>query len=376
MGDGENMDFSNGRCWVEINLKTIIDNYLIYKKQLKSNQEIMAVVKADAYGHGDQKVATALEQVGCKHFAVSNIHEASQLCEAHVDGEILILGYTPPSSFNELYVKGITQAVLSEEYADLLAQNGNHIKCQFAIDTGMNRIGLDANDPKKCAEVIREYSKKLEITGIFTHLCVADSTADEDVIFTDQQIKSFIGVSNCIRDLHLAEEHCLNTAGGLWHNKYGNIVRLGISLYGLKPDFYNTLPYGIKPALEWKSVISMVKSVHNGEDIGYGRSYHVEHEMRIATIPTGYADGYNRQLSNKGFVLIHGKKAPIVGRVCMDQLMVDVSSIEEAKMGDIVTLIGQSGSEHITADEMGYMIGTIGYEILCSISKRVDRVYI
>ncbi len=153
------MELSNERCWVEINLKTIIDNYLIYPKQLKSNQKIMAVVKADAYGHGDQEVAAVLEQVGCKHFAVSNINEALQLCEAHVGGEILILGYTPPSFFNELYVNGITQAVLSEEYADLLAKNENHIKCQFAIDTGMNRIGLDADDPEVCGDHQKVFKK-------------------------------------------------------------------------------------------------------------------------------------------------------------------------------------------------------------------------
>lgn len=169
----------------------------------------------------------------------------------------------------------------------------------------------------------------------------------------------------------------MNSAGGLWHHSdVSCFARLGIILYGLKPDYMNTLPDGIDPALSWKSVVSMVKKVKPGDTIGYGRSFIVEHPVRIATIPTGYADGYPRLLSNKGWVLINGCKAPIVGRVCMDQMMVDVTDIPEVEYESEVVLIGKSGDEVITADDLANLIGTIGYEIVCGISKRVDRFYV
>lgn len=162
-----------------------------------------------------------------------------------------------------------------------------------------------------------------------------------------------------------------------WHqDRISNLTRLGIILYGLKPDYMNILPPGIEPVMEWKSVISMIKTVYPEETIGYGRSYKVKNKMRIATIPTGYADGYNRGLSNKGYILIHGKKAAIVGRICMDQFMVDVTDIPEAREYEEVVLIGKNGNEIISADDMAQMIGTIGYEIVCDVGKRVPRVYI
>ena len=371
------MEKSKDRCWVEINLETIKENYTEYSRQLQHGQRIMAVVKADAYGHGDKEVAAVLQDVDCLYYAVSNVQEALHICEQHLNGQVLILGYTPPSYLNAVYANDFTQAVLSEEYAELLLENKNYIKCQFAIDTGMNRIGLDVDDPKECARIIRKYAAtQLQVNGIFTHLCVADSNTDENKRFTEMQIEKFKAVAEEVKDLNLKYVHCLNTAGGFWHNEFGNYVRLGISLYGLKPDYSNTLPEAIKPALEWKSVVSMVKDVLPGETIGYGRTYTVEHPMRVATIPTGYADGYPRSLSNKGWVLINGHKAPIVGRVCMDQMMVDVTEIPDVHMGSKVVLIGKSGNEVITADDLADLIGTIGYEIVCGISKRVERIYV
>lgn len=371
------METTKGRCWVEINLNTIKENYREYSKQLQPGQRLMAVVKADAYGHGDKEVAAALQEVGCLNYAVSNVLEALRICEKHINGQILILGYTPPYYLSAVYINDFTQAVLSEEYAEVLLANKNHIKCQFAIDTGMNRIGLDADDPRECARIIRKYAAtQLEVNGIFTHLCVADSDTEENKRFTENQIAKFKAVADEIKDLNIDYVHCLNTAGGLWHNEFGNCVRLGISLYGLKPDYSNTLPENIKPALEWKSVVSMVKDVLPGETIGYGRTYTVDRPMRVATIPTGYADGYPRSLSNKGWVLINGHKAPIVGRICMDQMMVDVTDIPDVHMQSEVVLIGKSGEEVLTADDLANLIDTIGYEIVCGISKRVEREYL
>ena len=366
------------RSWVEVDVAQLRKNYRIYRNLLPESTNIMAVIKADAYGHGDVMVAKMLSEEGCRMFAVSNIDEAVGLRNAGIEGEILILGYSSVKYAKTMKFLDVTQAVVSEEYAEALAATGFKNKCQFAIDTGMNRIGLDADNPEECEHIIRNYSSSLEINGIFTHLCVADSTDNDDKAFTLEQIHKFDDVADRVRDLNLSYVHCCNSAGGLHYIdqcRNNRIVRLGIVLYGLKPDIENQIPDGIKSPLSWKSVISMVKTVKKGEYLGYGRSYKVDKPMIIATVTTGYADGYNRHLSNKGFVLIHGKKAPIVGRICMDQTLVDVSKIANVKMGDKVTLLGIDGDIEYNADDMAQDLGTIGYEVICNISKRVQRFY-
>lgn len=371
------------RSWIEIDLSQLKENYLIFKKQLKKNAEIMAVIKADAYGHGDVQVARMLYEQGVRMFAVSNIDEAVGLREAGIKGEILILGYSSPFYAKTLYVYDLTQAIVSEEYAATLAESSFRIKCQFAIDTGMNRIGLDGDETKYCIDVIRRFHSVLNVTGIFTHLCVADAVDEESRTFTKEQISKFKAVTEGLVDLNLPYVHCCNSAGGMFYLQdsdefagIGSIVRLGIVLYGLKPDNSNTLPEGIMPAMTWKSVISQVKNVHPGETIGYGRSYKVEKESVIATVTTGYADGLNRLFSNKGFVMINGQKAPIVGKICMDQTLVDVTHIPNVKMGDRVMLMGRCGNLEYTADDMAKDLGTIGYEVICNITKRVQRFYV
>lgn len=371
------------RSWIEINISQLKENFLRYKKSLKRNAKIMAVIKADAYGHGDVQVARMLSEMGVNLFAVSNIDEAVGLREAGIRGEILILGYSSPTYIPTLHKYDLTQTLVSEEYAATLASANMPIKCQFAIDSGMNRIGLNGKNAEACAQIIRSYCGQLNITGIFTHLCVADSELESDVEFTRSQILTFKRVADLVEDLNLQYVHCCNSAGGLLHlnegdefDKIGQIVRLGIVLYGLKPDITNTIPEGIKPAMTWRSVISMVKDVPVGDTIGYGRTFRVAHPMRIATVTTGYADGLNRHLSNRGFVMINGQKAPIVGRVCMDQTLVDVTNIPNVKMGDRVTIIGQNGDLYYSADDMAQDLGTIGYEIICNITKRVQRFYV
>ena len=357
-----------GRSWVEINTETIAGNYHICERLLRPGQEIMAVVKADAYGHGDSETAKLLQREGCRHFAVSNIEEAINVRKGGATGQILILGYTPVSRADDLLQYDITQTLLDESFAEAFADRG--IKAQFAIDTGMNRIGLNASDPEYCEKIIRSYAKRFRLTGIFTHFAVAD-TASENA-FTMQQTEKFREVADRVRDLKLPYIHTANSAAGLMHNEFGNLWRLGIVMYGLKPDISNVLPEGIRPALTWKSVISMIHTADEDTTVSYGRTFRTDRKLRIATIPTGYADGYNRMLSGRGVVLIHGKKAPILGRVCMDQMMVDVTEIPEARREDTVTLLG----EGYTADDMAETIGTIGYEIICAISKRVPKVYL
>lgn len=371
------------RSWIEIDLTQLKKNYLIYKENLKTDADIMAVIKADAYGHGDVQVARMLSWCGCHLFAVSNIDEAVGLREAGVKGEILLLGYSSPFYAKTLVDNDLTQAIVSEEYAEALAATPFKVKCQFAIDTGMNRIGLNGDDPVQCEQIIRKYAGRLNVNGLFTHLCVADTDDEESKQFTWGQINKFKAVAERVADLQLPYVHCCNSAGGLSYldqsdtfAHIGGIVRLGIILYGLKPDASNTLPEGIAPALTWKSAISQVKDVLPGETIGYGRTFRVERPSRIATVTTGYADGLNRHLSNKGHVLIHGQKAPIVGRICMDQTLVDVTDIPGVAMGDKVVVLGRDGDVEYTADDMAAELGTIGYEVLCNLSKRVQRFYV
>ena len=374
--DNKVMVNNKRRCWAEISLSQLRNNFTIYKSSLTDSKEIMAVVKADAYGHGDIVVSCELAKQGVAFFAVSNVDEAIRIRMSGIMGQILILGYTPLARIDELITYDITQALLSEEYAEQIVRINPKVKCQFAIDTGMRRIGLNA-EHSDCSEIIRKYHKRLNINGIFTHLCVADKTDVASICFTEKQIRLYEKIINEIEDLHLPYCHCLNSAGGiLFGSAYSFCVRLGIILYGLKPDYLSILPKGIEPILSWKSVVSMVKKVEEGDTIGYGRSYKATSSMKIATIPVGYADGYSRLLSNKGFVLINGKKAPIVGRVCMDQFMVDVSEISDIRQGTEVVLLGKSGLLSFTADDMAQLIDTIGYEIVCGISKRVERVYI
>jgi alanine racemase len=205
---------------------------------------------------------------------------------------------------------------------------------------------------------------------LFTHLCVADVPDGRE--FTEEQIGKFKAVAERVADLRLPFVHCLNSAGGLFHAPFGNLVRLGIILYGLKPDRGNELPAGIRPAMTWKSVVSMVKTIRPQETVGYGRTYRAEADTVVATIPTGYADGFSRALSNKGRVTIRGKVAPIIGRVCMDQITADVTGIPGVGIGDEVVLLGGD----YDADDMAADIGTIGYEVVCDIGKRVPRVYV
>ena len=372
------------RSWVEINLSQIRHNLFVYKSHLKRDAEIMAVIKADAYGHGDVQVARMLSECGISMFAVSNIDEAIVLRKSGIKGEILILGYTSPYYSKIIVENDLTQALVSDEYAEVLRKTKLPIKCQFAIDTGMNRIGLDGDKSEQCETIIRKYcDSQLCVNGVFTHLCIADDFKDSSRRFTDQQIRKFKELVDRLEDLDLPFIHCCNSAGGLYYldnsplfETIGNIVRLGIMLYGLKPDTGCVLPQGIAPALTWKSAISMVKDVHAGETIGYGRSFTVAKDSKIATVTTGYADGLNRNLSNRGFVLINGQKAPIVGKICMDQTLVDVTNIPNVKMGDKVIILGKSGDIEYTADDMANDTGTIGYEVVCDINKRVQRFYV
>ena len=371
------------RAWAEVSLPQLRKNVEIIRSLNSGSTEIMAVVKADAYGHGDEHIVRCLaNDCGIRYFAVSNLDEAIAVRKFAPQGEILILGYTPPEYAHEISMYNIIQGVVSTEYAEALVQNTPQpIRCHIKIDTGMGRIGLKHDTPQQCAAEIAEMMKidKLSVEGIYTHFAVADSDDPDNVAYTDKQEKFITDTYDVLaaQGIKLPHLHFMNSAATCYRNsERSTLSRAGIILYGLHPDVSLDIPDGLEPLMELKAVISHVKTVNKGDCISYGRTFRADREMRIATVTIGYADGYSRLLSSKGEILVHGRRCKITGRVCMDQLMIDVSDVPEAKAGDIVTLIGKEGDDRITADDLAQIYGTIGYEVVCGISKRVPRIYI
>ena len=364
------------RAWAEVSLPQLRKNVEIIRSLNSGSTEIMAVVKADAYGHGDEHIVRCLaNDCGIRYFAVSNLDEAIAVRKFAPQGEILILGYTPPEYAHEISMYNIIQGVVSTEYAEALVQNTPQpIRCHIKIDTGMGRIGLKHDTPQQCAAEIAEMMKidKLSVEGIYTHFAVADSDDPDNVAYTDKQEKFITDTYDVLaaQGIKLPHLHFMNSAATCYRNsERSTLSRAGIILYGLHPDVSLDIPEGLEPLMELKAVISHVKTVNKGDCISYGRTFRADREMRIATVTIGYSDGYSRLLSSKGEILVHGRRCKITGRVCMDQLMIDVSDVPEAKAGDIVTLIGKEGDDRITADDLAQIYGTIGYEVVCGISK-------
>ncbi|MCI1268406.1 MAG: alanine racemase [Ruminococcus sp.] len=369
------------RAWAEISLENLSNNINEIKKILGDRKtEIMAVVKADAYGHGEDQVCRCLWDNGVRYFAVSNLDEAIAVRKSCSEAEILILGYTPPEYAQTLADENIIQGIVSSEYtAELSKFTSKPVRCHVKIDTGMGRIGLKFDSPEQCAAEVAVIAKnpKLCVEGIYTHFAVADCDDAESVSYTDKQEKFILDTYDilCKNGLKLRHVHFMNSAATYSRtNGRSTLARAGIIMYGLHPNYPMPIPDGFKPVMALKAVISHVKTVPSGSSISYGRTFTAESEMRIATVTIGYADGYSRQLSSKGEILVHGQRCRIVGRVCMDQLMIDVTNVD-AKPGDIVTLIGKDGDDEITADELASIYGTIGYEVVCGISKRVPRIF-
>ena len=347
----------------------------------------MAVVKADAYGHGAPLVAAEYERLGVRRFAVSNLEEAQQLRRGGVKSPVLILGFTPAEYAGELARGGIRQTVYDLDYARRLSKEavaaGVKVEAHIKIDTGMSRIGFlywDGADRERSLREIGEVAALpgLSLEGIFTHFAVAD---EPEKNYTAEQYGRF---TRAVEDLGRAGirfryRHCCNSAALLeFPQMQLDMVRPGIILYGLTPAVGMPLPQGVelKPVMSIKTVISQVKELPAGVSVSYGRKYTTGGPTRVATLPIGYADGFQRSLSNKGHVLIHGRRAPVIGRVCMDQCMADVTGIPEAAAGDVATVVGRDGGAEITLDELAGQMGTINYEIACLIAKRVPRIYL
>ncbi|MBQ6570705.1 MAG: alanine racemase [Clostridia bacterium] len=373
------------RTWAEIDLEAIENNYREIKALLKPTTQMICVVKADAYGHGVEFVAKEYDRLGADRFAVSNIEEALELRELGIKKPVLILGYTPPGLAGELAANNITQSVFSYEYAKALAENaeraGVNVCCHLKVDTGMGRIGVlcqDAGIPSVAVDIAQSICDmdNLDFEGIFTHFSVADDgEAGRD--FTNRQYNCFIGMVHALeqRGIKFKLRHCCNSAATIAYPQFHlDAVRPGIILYGLEPSPKMEGAINIRPAMQLKSVLSLVKDAPAGTSVSYGRTYVADRSIRIATVPIGYADGYQRSLSGRQDMLVAGKRAPIIGRVCMDQLMLDVSDIPEARSGMTITVFGSEGKETISVNELAEKIGTINYELVCLIGKRVARV--
>lgn len=372
------MDFLH-RTWAEIDLSALKHNFSIIKK-LSKGSKIMAVVKADAYGHSVSLTVPVLDALGADAFAVSNIEEALILRKQGIKKPLLILGYTPVGMVEQLATNNISQCVYSSDYAKALsleAVNKNvNVKIHIKLDTGMSRLGFNCRTGEFLGLDEAVSAASLEgfiFEGVFTHFADADRTEQTEDGFTDKQFGLFSKAVDGFKKAGLTPTyaHTCNSAALLNDNdKLLDFCRPGIILYGLTPSSSLNLQQDFKPVMTLKSVVSMVKEIDEGAAISYGRTFKAAKKMRVATVTAGYADGYPRALSNKAYVLINGKKANIVGRVCMDQMCVDITNIENVNIGDEVILFGKE----LPVEEIAELCSTINYEIVCGVSPRVPRI--
>lgn len=372
------------RTWAEIDLDALRYNAEAARSCLSDTTEMLAVVKADAYGHGDRMVSRELADMGVKRFGVSNLEEAVGLRNAGITGEILIFGVTPASMARELAEYRVTQAILNLQYAHELSEAaraaGVTVEGHLKLDTGMGRIGFVVGRPSGSTEALLEACRLpgLKITGAFSHFSSSDDPSEEGVAYTREQYRRFRTATTALKAAGAGPLflHLQNSAGIISYPQYQfDGARAGVVLYGQPLDLLPGRSIDLKPVMSLRSTVAMVKDVEPGDCISYSRTFRARKPMRIATVPVGYADGYLRAFSNRADVLIRGKRARVVGNVCMDQIMVDVTNIPDAAEGDQVTLAGRDGGEEITFSELASLAGTIHYELLCLVGKRVPRLY-
>ena len=370
------------RVWAEVDLDAIWENMVHMKENIAEKTKILAVIKTDGYGHGGVPIAKMLEQLDFMFgYAAATYEEAHVLREAGVKKPILILGYTFPYCYEELIREEIRPAVYRrdtvEELVAAAAKVGRKAKVHIKVDTGMGRIGITPDE--EGLEFVRFLMghPELEVEGIFTHFAKSD---EEDKTSANHQLALFQNFIDRIQTelgLTIPVKHCSNSAAILEMPQANmDMVRAGITTYGLYPSEEvrkDIVP--LRAAMSLYSHIVYCKTIHAGQSVSYGGLFTAQKDTRVATIPVGYGDGYPRSLSGKGYVLIRGKKAPILGRVCMDQFMVDISEIPGVMEGDKVTLLGVDGTERITAEELGELSGRFNYEFVCDLGKRIPRVY-
>lgn len=368
------------RLLAEINLDAIGNNIREIKSIIKQDTQLLAVVKADAYGHGAEEVSKVCLYNGADQLAVATCDEGVQIRQWSIQVPILILGNTVEGQLETVINYGLTQAIFRYETAklmsDIAAKLGKTALVHIKIDTGMSRIGFLPTD-ESIAEIERIFAlPNLKVTGIFTHFATAD---EKDKTFTNVQYKRFRYVTDTLNNKGYKDfiRHCANSGAILdMPDLQLDMVRAGIIIYGMYPSSEVTHPINLIPAMSLKSQISYVKYLEENVSVGYGRTYFTTHRTKVATVPIGYADGYSRAFSNKARVIVNGQYAPVIGNVCMDQMMIDVSDIADVKDGDSVIIMGSDSENTVSAEELASISNTINYEIVCNVGKRVPRVYI
>jgi alanine racemase len=370
------------RTWAEVNLSNIEYNYKAMRARLKNGTRFLGIVKADAYGHGASQVSGLLQTLKCDYLGVASIDEALSLRENGIMLPILILGYTSPQFAAKLLEYNLTQTVYSLEMAAAFsraaASLGKTLKVHLKADSGMGRLGFTCHRGRSPEEDMLAVLKLpgLNPEGIFTHFAVSDVLGDP---YTEKQFRDFKDLTDRLEEdagFKFEIKHCANSGAMINYDwSYIDMVRPGLSLYGLYPDC-DTGGLALRPAMELKTRIAQIKEFDEGDTISYGRIYTVPSKRKIAVITIGYADGLHRVLSGQIDVLIRGKRARQVGRICMDMCMVDVTDIPDAETGDVVTIFGRDGEGFIPIEELAVLAGTVSWELLCSVSPRVPRVYL
>ncbi|MDL2232853.1 alanine racemase [Ruminococcaceae bacterium OttesenSCG-928-L11] len=374
------------RSWAVVNLNHLEHNFRLIRQTVSPHCMIMGVIKADAYGHGDKYIADQLVRLGVNWFGVSNLEEALSLRQQGIYHPILVFGVTPSENVRLLNEYNVTQTIYSAEYARELhamaEEAGVGVQIHIKLDTGMSRLGfvLDNGFADTSLHEIEEICAmpRFNAQGIYTHFACADELNDDSIQYTRGQFARFMAVLEQLeaRGLTFAIRHCCNSAGTInYPDMHLDMVRPGVILYGLNPSDDCAGKADLRPVMELYSSVSMVKEIAEGTPVSYGRCYTAHRTTKVATVAIGYADGYERELSNKARMLVRGQYANVIGRVCMDQLMLDVTHIDGVKAGDLVTIVGEDGSARLTFDEMAELSGTINYEKVCLIGKRVPRLY-
>ncbi|MEA4932326.1 MAG: serine racemase VanT catalytic subunit [Lawsonibacter sp.] len=377
MPDKTESAFCQSRAWIELSRDALRHNVEALRALLPDGCELMPAVKTNAYGHGAVLISRELNRLGVSAFCVATVQEGIELRRNGVTGTILVLGYTHPSDFSLLYRYHLTQTVLDGSYAKVLDRYGKRIPVHVKIDTGMRRLGERSEKIEEISSIFE--CRNLKVEGIYTHLCVADETAHESVGFTHTQAKAFYDVIDKLRQRGCIcpQKHIVSSDGLLYYPELAeNYARVGIALYGMLSTRADTERCGVslEPVLSIKARVALVKDLFQGEAAGYGLQFVAPQDTRIAVVAIGYGDGIPRSLScGIGSILIHGCKVPIVGRICMDQMLVDVSDIPNVKAGDVTVIIGRSGDERITACDLAAQDGTISNEILSRLGERLQR---
>ena len=359
-------------------------NYQLLRSKIPGDCKFLGVVKADAYGHGAVPVSRQLVDLGADYLAVSNLEEAVQLRRSYIRLPILILGYTPAFYAEDMVDMGVRQEVHSLEYArqlsEALAGSGKRLKIHFKLDTGMSRLGFFA-DNEESFDQIREAAglEGLLPEGIFTHFPVADTLDPADEAATERQFRAFRAMTEALEaaGLRFKLRHCCNSAATLLHPEYAlDMVRPGIATYGVSPSEELAGRFDLRPLMSLRTTVSQIRPFAPEVGVSYGWTYSTPGPRSIAVLAIGYADGLARSLSNRVSFLLHGKRVPVVGRICMDMCMVDVTEVPEARVGDVVTVFGSDGEASIPVDDLARLTGTIPYETLCGINKRTPRFYL